>query len=269
LTQHYHHPTQADFDRMGHWIVVFSDTLPGGDWPDLPYRDVLQQRYKRRFGGEAGDQPLLAELPNRIGSRVALSLMPSQTGAFQARAWGRKLYAALKDTGPAELGIYLAGFEQPHQVWLAGHLLASVLAANADLPDYRTRRPEPHRLAHTEFFGMAAQADFTAVRAADEGNRLARELSMLPPNVLSPGAYRQRLEALSLEQGWTMRFYGAGALAGLGAGAFLAVARGRPEAGIAHLRYRPPRRNGKRLALAGKGICFDTGGHQLKSAKGM
>jgi leucyl aminopeptidase len=68
-----------------------------------------------------------------------------------------------------------------------------------------------------------------------------------------------------------MRFLDSRALKRLGAGAFLAVAQGNAEddAGIIHLRYRPRRQSGRALALVGKGICFDTGGTNLKAHRGM
>src|SRR5690606_31240157 len=55
------------------------------------------------------------------------------------------------------------------------------------------------------------------------------------------------------------------------AGAFLAVTQaGADGGGILRLRYRPrARRKAPRLALIGKGICFDTGGVNLKPAKSM
>ncbi len=59
----------------------------------------------------------------------------------------------------------------------------------------------------------------------------------------------------------------------LGAGAFLAVARANEhrDAGIVRLRYRARdrRRVTGKLALVGKGICFDTGGINLKPHKSM
>src|SRR6185295_14623452 len=56
----------------------------------------------------------------------------------------------------------------------------------------------------------------------------------------------------------------------LGAGAFVAVAQGSADedAAIVHLRYRHAKAR-KTVALVGKGICFDTGGHNLKSARHM
>ena len=56
----------------------------------------------------------------------------------------------------------------------------------------------------------------------------------------------------------------------MGAGAFVAVAQGSdPEdAAIVHLRRRVENAT-KTIALVGKGICFDTGGHNLKPARHM
>lgn len=56
----------------------------------------------------------------------------------------------------------------------------------------------------------------------------------------------------------------------LGAGAFIAVAQGseQQDAAIVHLTYNPANAQ-KHIAIVGKGICFDTGGHNLKPSKYM
>jgi leucyl aminopeptidase len=92
----------------------------------------------------------------------------------------------------------------------------------------------------------------------------------LPPNELDPAAYRKRVRALAREYGWRHEDYDMRRLRKMGAGAFLAVAQGSAEedAAIVHLAYRG-RRARRRIALVGKGICFDTGGHNLKSARYM
>jgi leucyl aminopeptidase len=87
-------------------------------------------------------------------------------------------------------------------------------------------------------------------------------------------AYRKAIETLAKSRGITSRFIGERALAQLGAGAFLAVARGNStrDAGILHLKYRPQgstRGADARLALVGKGVTFDTGGTNLKPFVGM
>ncbi len=104
------------------------------------------------------------------------------------------------------------------------------------------------------------------------GNHLARSLTTLPPNLLTPGEYRRRIALLARQQRWQMSTLDSRALRRLKAGAFLAVAQGsaQDDAAIVRLRYTPPRaRKARAIALVGKGICFDTGGMNLKSAKHM
>src|SRR5690606_34974100 len=71
-------------------------------------------------------------------------------------------------------------------------------------------------------------------------------------------------------EGWQHREYDFDELQQLGAGAFVAVAQGSMprDAAIVHLRYAPPGAQ-RHVALVGKGICFDTGGHNVKPARYM
>jgi leucyl aminopeptidase len=93
----------------------------------------------------------------------------------------------------------------------------------------------------------------------------------LPPNTLDARGYRILLQELSRRLKLRFKFYGEAALKRLGAGAFLAVSRGNGtrDAGIAHLSYRPRGATAPALSLVGKGICFDTGGTNLKPHKSM
>jgi len=70
---------------------------------------------------------------------------------------------------------------------------------------------------------------------------------------------------------WLYTFMGEMQLTNAGAGAFLAVSRANAHrgAGIVKLSYRPKGKTSEHIALVGKGICFDTGGINLKSHKSM
>jgi leucyl aminopeptidase len=108
--------------------------------------------------------------------------------------------------------------------------------------------------------------------AVDRGNHVARWLTALPPNVLNTRGYRRALRDLARREGWQFDFLDEAALRRRSAGAFLAVARANEQrdAGIVRLRYRAPKiRHARKIALVGKGICFDTGGINLKSHKSM
>lgn len=92
----------------------------------------------------------------------------------------------------------------------------------------------------------------------------------MPPNELTPGRYRELVRELADEHGWRYEEYDLNTLRQLGAGAFVAVPQGSDaeDAAIVRLSYTPLRAE-KTLALTGKGICFDTGGYNLKPARHM
>lgn len=118
-------------------------------------------------------------------------------------------------------------------------------------------------------------------QAVERGGALARWLTALPGNHLTPALYRKRVQALAHQQGWKMGVEDENALRRAGAGAFLAVAQGNPaaDACLVRLQYRPKTRSasGKRglaggnapVVLVGKGVCFDTGGVNLKPHRSM
>lgn len=100
------------------------------------------------------------------------------------------------------------------------------------------------------------------------GNNLVRYLGFLPPNYLDPAQYGQKIEALAKEFRLSLKFHSKAELKKLGAEAFLAVDRGNPDSkgGIYEISYNPSRaKNKKPVALVGKGLCFDTGGYDVKT----
>ena len=99
-------------------------------------------------------------------------------------------------------------------------------------------------------------------------------MTALPPNELTPASYRRRIRELAKSSALDIEEYDFQRLKKMGAGAFCAVAQGsdHEDAAIVHLRWQPKgelRSATKRIALVGKGICFDTGGHNLKPARYM
>jgi leucyl aminopeptidase len=101
---------------------------------------------------------------------------------------------------------------------------------------------------------------------------LVRTLAELPTNELRPATYLERIRPLAREWGVKLEFFDQKALEKRGANAFLAVVRANPDEpyGIAKLSYKPKGKgSGRRIALVGKGLCFDTGGYNIKVGEGM
>ncbi len=140
---------------------------------------------------------------------------------------------------------------------------------SGELPQ-RKKEAKKKPLKEIGLFGVPLQDGGKTEAAIAEGNTLTRALTLLPPNELTPAHYRRRIAVLAKQSGWSQEIFDMKKLRKLGAGAFVAVAQGSAEddASIIHLGYRG--KNAKQtVALVGKGICFDTGGHNLKPAKYM
>ncbi|MGY6036884.1 M17 family metallopeptidase [Aeromonas sp. AE23HZ002T15] len=183
----------------------------------------------------------------------------------QVRDWVAPL-AALK---AEQLALHLCGFDDESRAELAELVLATLLAANVALPTHKQRTDAPVSYQQLSV-SPACDLDLNRILAEAEGNGLARHLAVLPASDLTPKSYRALARELAEAEGWQWREYDEAELTRLGAGAFLAVARGSADgqAAIVKLSYCPANAQ-RRLALVGKGICHDSGGYNLKVGGSM
>jgi leucyl aminopeptidase len=229
-------------------------------------------RALHRAAGRSAKAPLLAtRLPNARHTLAAVGGVRAGADAFERLSVAGRIMREIVRPGVRSVQCHAVGFDGPEAATALEALASAALAAAAPLP-HRKSQPAPvARLDAIDVHGGRA-ADLERAAAIAAGNHLARWLTALPPNELDCRSYRRALERLARREGWSFRFYDERALSRLGAGAFLAVTRASEHrgAGIARLTFRPRGRGAaRRLALVGKGICFDTGGINLKSHKGM
>lgn len=264
-------PTEKQLDSQPAVIMVVPAS-PGKDvWDRLPYGEVIRTRYQRCLKSDKACNRVTLDLPNKKGTRVALQTIKPDSSTFACLTLARKLAADLRTIDPQSIGLQVAGFDAETGRRITESILAALLTAACPMPDYKSRPAQDAALTRLTTYGLSKRINLAALRAEIMGNHLARWLAALPPNELTPGHYRKLVSQLAKQEGWTMQFHDRKALARKKAGAFLAVVQGSPvhDAGIVQLRYRPKGRAGKKLALVGKGICFDTGGVNVKPAKYM
>ena len=271
LNQHIKAPLASQIDAARVVLILLPEKPGKAQWAQLAHGDILKSRYLQLKRQDKHATRLVTDLPNKTGSRVILQTIDPQTPVFELLTTARKLAAAIRTQDPAALLIQLTGFKAGEAARLAETLSAAILASVCPMPAYQSEPAKTASLRRIDFYGLEERADLAAVKAEITGNHLARWLSVLPANVLTPGAYRRFVTQLAKTEGWQVTFLNTKALARKKAGAFLSVCQGSPvdDAGILHLRYRPSGRGGKKLALVGKGICFDTGGVNVKPAKYM
>jgi leucyl aminopeptidase len=252
--------------NAAHLLVLLpkDKTLPR----DVPHRELLAAVLKRRGMKveEFADAPIAAN--GEDGSLIAWAMLDFSKSTFALQTQVRKALQLLLGEYPSGVAIVVQGDEAQRRQAAE----ASVYAAwvnGAPLPAHK-KKDQRKPLQKIALYGFSDSKSFAALKAQAAGNLLCRTLTVLPPNELTPGLYRKRVKELAKQHGWQLKEFDLKALRKMGAGAFVAVAQGShdEDAAIVHLRYRHAKAK-HTVALVGKGICFDTGGHNLKPARHM
>jgi len=247
-----------------HLLVLFAGdkSLPRG----LLHGDLLAAILKRRGmkAEELEKSPIVANTAN--GALVAWAMLDAGKDTFAQQVQVRKALQLLLDEQPKVLSIAVSG----HAAQRAAELAVYGAWVNGALLPVHKKKDERKPLQKIVLAGSVDKKPFEALHAQAAGNLLCRELTMLPPNELTPGMYRSRIKKLAQVNGWKCEELTMPKLRKMGAGAFVAVAQGSDteDAAIVHLSYKHPKAK-QTVALVGKGICFDTGGHNLKPSRYM
>ncbi|MGB7649587.1 MAG: leucyl aminopeptidase family protein [Gallionella sp.] len=259
-------PAAANTRHTTHLLVLLPSaaTLT----TDCPHAELLNAVLARR-GLKITDllkSPVAAN--NVDGSLIVWAMLDFANATFALHSHTRKAMQLLLSEQPHTLNIEVLGDAAQRQ--RAAELALYCAWLNGALLPVTQQKDSRRALQTIELYGCHEQPSFAALRAQAAGNLLCRELTVLAPNQLTPTHYRQRIQSLAQENHWTVEEFDMSALRQMGAGAFVAVAQGSPieDAAIVHIAYRHAQAT-QTVALVGKGICFDTGGHNLKPSRGM
>jgi leucyl aminopeptidase len=252
-----------------HLLFVLPATRP----KNLPFSEALDAKLKRtnKKYSDLLKTALITDLPN--GAVASWIVLDNDMSAFKRHTLLRKAVKPLLDENPAALTIAVYGVDAVRQQ--AAKDAFYVAAVNgAELPERKGKSPkdEPKALPlkMIQIFGWSEDDAYLDTQALVAGNTLTRTLTMTPPNELTPTLYMDKIKKLAKAQGWKTEVFDMKKLKKMGAGAFVAVGQGSDpqDAAIVRLTYAPKKAT-QTMALVGKGICFDTGGHNLKPAKYM
>ena len=250
-------------------LEIIRADLPAARWKTLPRGAWLRAESLRRKC-RAG-AVLSARLNSPAHGQVIIGLLREKASAFEALQLAGRMLKEARSAQPRRVALATLGLDSGASRRALEALLAASLSAAFELPSFKSAQSDAAMLSEITLFDPDGH-DFAATVAANEGNNLARWLTALPGNELTPASYRERVAALARGEGWRVQFYDRRQLERRGAGAFLAVTQGSEDggAGIMHVQYRGVgRSSAPKLALVGKGICFDTGGTNLKTHKSM
>jgi leucyl aminopeptidase len=200
-----------------------------------------------------------------VASFVVLS---DKLNIFQKHALLCKALKPLLSEHPESIAICVFGDSETREANACASYYVTLVNAT-ELPSHKKDK-KVVALKSISIYGYQAAHDYGYVNARVAGNALCRQLTITPPNALTPTIYRKKIAELAKIHDWGHEEFDMPALRKMGAGAFYAVGQGSvpQDAAIVHLSYTPKLAK-KHVALVGKGICFDTGGHNLKPAKYM
>lgn len=260
--------TESQLTKYRHVLVVIPSASSLESVSDLPNLKNVTAGLKRRQQkvSELAKTPLPIETVQ--GGLIVWVMLDLTTSTFEQHSLLRRALSLLLAETPEEITIAVSGSE----AFCAHAARQAVYVAwvnGAALPTSKTKKPA-NALQKIRLFGYQSVDAFAAEHAIAAGNWLCRDLTNTPPNQLTPKLYRDRISQLAKSHDWKLTEYDMKKLRKLGAGAFVAVAQGsmHDDAAIVHLRCRHVDAK-QTIALVGKGICFDTGGHNLKPARYM
>lgn len=188
---------------------------------------------------------------------------------FACLTAARKLFKALGPLNPRRILVICNDQSDEVRARFGEAIAAAGHASGCQLTTFKKRKKPARKLRHLDIF-LCPGLNTRRLKAEANGNNLARVLAALPPNILNAPNYIDLCRDIARKHDFEITVYGQAQLKQMGAEAFLAVARGNPHgsAGIVRLR-RAGTDTTPWVSLVGKGVCFDTGGINVKNAGGM
>lgn len=248
------------------------DSLTGGAISATLARGDLQ--------GKAGQTLLLSHVPGLKAERVLL-LGLGKVDELDSRQWRKAataLASQLKTLNGNEAALAFQDVQvKGRNTYGTARALFEVLASSFYRFDaFKSKKADPEALkkiillSTREQQAVLEQAALHA-SAITAGMAYTRDLGNLPPNICHPSYLAEEAKKLAKGQkNLKVEVLDEEKLKTLGAGAFLAVAKGSEQPPcLITLRYNGGKKSDKPYALVGKGITFDSGGISLKPGQGM
>ncbi|MEP5937114.1 MAG: leucyl aminopeptidase [Erythrobacter sp.] len=250
-------------------IVTTTGELPAGAMLDDGLRDLVEAILaKAEFDGKAGSSVAIPAVEGRPSIMVfgAAGADSSHDSSVDWRETGGRIAQEIIDQT-----------EQVAIVGLPDGAAMADAALGATLGQYRFDRYKSDRTAPPAEAIAIVGADVSAARAAwngrsrplAEGVRFARDLSNEPANVIYPASFIERTRAaFAGVDGVTIEVLDQADMRRLNMGAIAGVGQGSPRGSrLMMITYKGA--GGAPIALAGKGITFDTGGISIKPNTNM
>src|SRR4051812_44168462 len=159
---------------------------------DWPAGDVLAALAARRRikPGDLAKSPVTGNLKD--GALATWLMHDMAKTAFEQQTAMRSALQPLLAENPAEIAVVVCGDEAQRRS--AAQVAAYCAWVNGAVLPERKRKSARKPLKTIHMYDAPDGDEFAGLRARAEGNVLCRELTVLPPNELTPGLYRDRIK---------------------------------------------------------------------------
>jgi leucyl aminopeptidase len=213
----------------------------------------------------------------KIGAAAVLLIGLGKADEINAETWRKAGARARKEAAALGAEEFIFYFAPEKDAEIAAEAVAEgALLASYQFNKYRSEaKPRPEVRTMTVIgpgAGRAGALKRAVQLAADTvpGVFAARDLVNEPPSIATARFLGDAAQRLCRGRGLSVEVWNKKKIEAMKLNGLLAVNRGSiEEPRFITIRYRPPVKAKKKVALIGKGITFDSGGLSLKTGKGM
>ena len=244
---------------------------------DRRLKGQLKQRIqKSNFTGADGTSLLYSTSGALPAAQILLVGLGQEKDAGN-NGWRKAMARARREAsalGAQDVALFFPVTQEAEE--RAGAAVEGALLSSYRFTKYRSNSNAPVDINTLTLFrpGLRRSAGFDkSIQLAQEAAAavfLARDLVNEPPSVATASFLGAQAERYCRGRGLSVEVWGKGKIAAMKLAGLLAVNRGsQEEPRFIVMRYRPPGKARKKIALVGKGITFDSGGLSLKPSKSM
>ncbi len=221
---------------------------------------LLNRFAPETFTGKKG-QTFLIHTQNEYPSTYILGLGLGKAGALDNSTITESVAKAVKKC--VEIKAKSIAFDIDTNFAYEVALVIGVSIANYHFDKYKNKKE--HRISEIYLSNVAPEG-VNAAKTISDSIKLARNLANEPAAFATPSKLAEIAQGL---EGLETVIYDEPKIRELGMGAYLAVAQGSTQPPkFIHMKYIPQNPK-KRIAIIGKGLCFDSGGLDIKPASSM
>ena len=179
-------PTEIVLNKVSHTLYIIDEKQK-----NFPFQAILKNKLKR-IGKKINDlkkTPVITELKD--GGIICWVMASESLNLFQCHTILRKSLAHLIEEKPTSISIVCHLEKNLMKLWAEAAVYVALLNTS-NLPSHK-KDHKINPLKDIKLYGISLPADLKTISASVKGNNLTRELTMTPPNNLTPLIYRKKI----------------------------------------------------------------------------